>query len=99
MSKSDLRRDFAADARLLGIAAAAAVIGVLSTVAASVLLQLIRLFTHLFFFHSWSTAAVSPAHNALGLWVIPVPTAGALIIGLMARFGSEKIRGDRKSVV
>lgn len=93
MSKSDLRRDFAADARLLGIAAATAVIGVLSTVAASALLQLIQLFTHLFFFHSWSTAAVSPAHNTLGLWVIPVPIAGALIIGLMARFGSEKIRG------
>jgi H+/Cl- antiporter ClcA/CBS domain-containing protein len=93
VSKSDLRRDFAADARLLGISAAAALIGVLSTVAASVLLQLIRLFTHLFFFHSWSTTAASPAHNTLGLWVIPVPIVGALIIGLMARFGSEKIRG------
>jgi H+/Cl- antiporter ClcA/CBS domain-containing protein len=93
VSKSALRRDFASNARLLGIAAAAAVIGVLSTLAASVLLKLIRLFTQLFFFHSWSTATVSPAHNTLGLWVIPVPIAGALIIGLMARFGSEKIRG------
>jgi H+/Cl- antiporter ClcA/CBS domain-containing protein len=93
VTQSDLRRDFAADARLLGIAAAAAVIGALSTIAASALLQLIQLFTHLFFFHSWSRAAISPARNTLGLWVIPVPIAGALIIGLMARFGSEKIRG------
>jgi H+/Cl- antiporter ClcA/predicted transcriptional regulator len=68
-------------------------IGVLSTIAASALLHLIRFFTNIFFFHSWSTAANSPAHNTLGLWVIPVPIVGALIIGFMARFGSEKIRG------
>ena len=93
MQKADTRRDFAADTRLLGITCAAALIGILSTGAAYALLQLIRLFTNVFFFHSWSTAANSPAHNTLGLWVIPVPIAGALIIGLMARFGSEKIRG------
>ena len=93
MQTSDDRRDFAADARLLGIAAAAAFVGILSTVAAYGLLQLIRLFTNIFFYHSWSTAANSPAHNTLGLWVIPVPIVGALIIGCMARFGSEKIRG------
>jgi len=90
---SDARRDFAADARLPRITAAAALVGVLSTVAAYALLQLIRLFTNIFFFHSWSMAANSPAHNTLGLWVIPVPIVGALIIGCMARFGSEKIRG------
>jgi H+/Cl- antiporter ClcA len=89
----DTRRDFSANGRLLGIAAAAALVGVLSTVAAYALLQLIRLFTNVFFYHSWSTAANSPAHNNLGLWVIPVPIVGALIIGFMARFGSEKIRG------
>jgi H+/Cl- antiporter ClcA len=89
----DKRKDFAADARLLTIAAAAACIGGLSTVAAYALLQLIRLFTNIFFFHAWSTAANSPAQNTLGLWVIPVPIVGGLIIGLMARFGSEKIRG------
>lgn len=89
---TDIRKDFAADTRLLGIAAAAACIGVLSTVAAYALLQLIRFFTNISFFH-WSTALNSPAHNILGLWVIPVPIVGGLIIGLMARFGSEKIRG------
>ena len=93
MQTSDARRDFAADARLPRITAAAALVGVLSTVAAYALLQLIRLFTNIFFFHSWSMAANSPAHNTLGLWVIPVPIVGALIIGCMARFGSEKIRG------
>ncbi len=93
MSTSDKRRDFTADLRLLGIAGVAALIGALSTGTAYVLLQLIRLFTNIFFFHTWSIAARSPAENTLGLWVIPVPIVGALIIGLMARFGSEKIRG------
>jgi H+/Cl- antiporter ClcA/CBS domain-containing protein len=93
VDETDTRKDFAADRRLLGISAVAACVGVLSTVAAYSLLQLIRLFTNIFFFHSWSAAPNSPAHNTLGLWVIPVPIVGGLIIGLMARFGSERIRG------
>jgi hypothetical protein len=55
---SDARKDFAADARSLGIAGAAACVGVLSTIAAGALLQRIRLFTNIFFFHSWSTARI-----------------------------------------
>jgi CIC family chloride channel protein len=35
----------------------------------------------------------SPAANHLGAWAIAVPVVGALIIGFMARFGSERIRG------
>ena len=93
MQTSDTRGDFAADSRLVGIAGAAAVIGLLSTGAAYLLLRLIRLFTDLFFFHTWSTAAHSPALNTLGYWVIIVPVIGGLMIGLMARFGSDKIRG------
>jgi len=40
-----------------------------------------------------SDKLVSPATNTLGLAVIAVPAIGGLIIGLMARYGSEKIRG------
>ena len=93
MQTLDTRGDFAADMRLVAIAAVAAVIGLFSTGVAYVLLRLIRLFTSLFFFHSWSTTVHSPADNQLGLWVIPIPILGGLIIGLLARFGSEKIRG------
>ena len=57
------------------------------------LLRLIGLFTNLFFFQRWGTALVSPAGNHLGVFVILVPVVGALIIGLMARYGSERIRG------
>jgi H+/Cl- antiporter ClcA/CBS domain-containing protein len=87
------RSDFSADRRVLRIAIVAALVGALSTVAAWVLLDLIRFFTNVFFFQRLSDAAVSPATNALGAWVILVPVAGGLVIGLMARFGSEKIRG------
>ena len=93
MSHDSTKRDFAANARLPGISALAAVIGGISTCAAFVLLGLIHLFTNLFFFGSFSFADRSPAHNTLGLWVIVVPVTGGLIVGLMARYGSEKIRG------
>jgi H+/Cl- antiporter ClcA/predicted transcriptional regulator len=87
------KRDFSSNARLPGISALAAVIGALSTLAAFVLLSLIHLFTNLFFFGAFSFADHSPAQNTLGAWVILIPVAGGLIVGLMARFGSDKIRG------
>jgi len=87
------RGDFSLDARLLRITAMAIGIGALSTVAARVLLDLIRFFTNLFFFQSFSLAERSPATHTLGAWVIVVPVIGGLIVGLVARYGSEKIRG------
>jgi H+/Cl- antiporter ClcA/predicted transcriptional regulator len=87
------RRDFASARRLPGIVAIAAVVGAASTVAAWLLLHLIRFFTNLFFFQVFSVREISPASNTLGLAVIAIPAIGGLVIGLMARFGSEKIRG------
>ena len=85
--------DFTAGWRLLPMSVAAIGIGALSAVVALVLLKLIGLFTNLFFFGRWDTAMVSPAGNHLGLLVVAIPVVGALIIGLMARYGSERIRG------
>ncbi|WP_175861479.1 chloride channel protein [Burkholderia cepacia] len=87
------KRDFSTNERLPGIALLAAGIGLLGTLAAFVLLSLIHLFTNLFFFQQFSFVDRSPANNTLGAWVIVVPVIGGLIVGLMARFGSEKIRG------
>ncbi|MCK9685019.1 chloride channel protein [Scleromatobacter humisilvae] len=89
----DERRDFAPAERLPRVVALAAVIGGISALAAWLLLHLIRLFTNLFFFQVLSTRNQSPAANTLGLLVIAVPVVGGLAIGLMARHGSEKIRG------
>ncbi|MFX1766912.1 chloride channel protein [Paraburkholderia sp. A1RI-2L] len=85
--------DFATDVRLLRISAIAAVGGALSTVAADFLLHLIRFFTNLFFFQTLSTGNHSPAQNTLGWFVVAAPVIGGLLVGLIARFGSEQIRG------
>ncbi len=93
MYQDDVRSDYASGTRLLRITAIAAVVGVLSTLTAWLLLYLIRFFTNLFFFQTLSAQFHSPAANTLGLWVIAVPVIGGLVIGLIARFGSEQIRG------
>src|ERR1700732_2717813 len=85
--------DFTTTTRILPISALALAIGVLAAFVALALLRLIGLFTNLFYFGRWSTALVSPAGNHLGMFSILVPIGGALIIGAMARYGSERIRG------
>ena len=85
--------DFAPNAPLLRLSLFAIIIGGLSTLGAIVLLGAIRLFTNLFYFGALSLANRSPAENHLGYWAVAVPVAGGLIVGLMARFGSEQIRG------
>src|ERR1700745_2607369 len=85
--------DFTSPPRMLLISGLAIVIGIISAFVALILLRLIGLFTNLFFFQRWSTALVSPADHQLGLAVVAVPVVGALIIGFMARYGSERIRG------
>jgi H+/Cl- antiporter ClcA len=91
--------DFSATPRMVTISVIAIAIGVVSAWVAKGLLLLISLFTNLFFFQRISTAAVSPADNTLGLWILLVPVVGALIIGLMARYGSDRIRGHGIRVV
>src|SRR2546425_5953453 len=85
--------DFSVAPRTIFIALLAVGIGVISAYVALGLLKLIWLFTNLFFFQRWSTALVSPAGNHLGWLVVLVPVAGSILIGLMARYGSERIRG------
>ena len=85
--------DFTTDFRVVPLSLVAIGIGVLSAYVALGLLRLIGLFTNLFFFQRWSTELVSPAGNHLGMFVILVPVTGATIIGFMARYGSERIRG------
>src|SRR5438128_953140 len=69
------------------------IIGVVCAFVALALLRLIGLFTNLFYFGRWDGRLVSPVGNHLGIYSVLVPVAGALIIGVMARYGSERIRG------
>ena len=83
--------DFTTTTRIVPIAALAILIGVFAAYVAAALLKLIGLFTNLFFFQRLDTALVSPAGHHLGPFVILVPVAGALTIGVMARYGSDPL--------
>src|ERR1700685_687007 len=85
--------DFTTTVRVLPISGLALAIGGLAAVVALALLRLIGVFTTFFFFGKWRTALVAPSGNHLGYFSVLVPIGGALIIGFMARYGSERIRG------
>jgi chloride channel protein, CIC family len=85
--------DFTTSIRVIPISLLAILIGVICAYVALALLRLIGIFTNFFYYGRWSSALVSPAGNHLGFYSIFVPIGGALIIGLMARYGSERIRG------
>jgi len=85
--------DFTATPRMILISLVAIFVGCVSTGVAWVLLRLISFFTNLFYYGRISSAMVSPAANQLGWLALFVPIGGALIIGVMARYGSERIRG------
>ncbi|HEY2800081.1 MAG TPA: chloride channel protein [Chthoniobacterales bacterium] len=85
--------DFRTDSRMLVLIALAVPIGVVAALVAKVLLWLIAELTNLVFFQRFSPLLPPLTAHHLGAWVIAAPVVGALVIGLMARFGSEKIRG------
>jgi H+/Cl- antiporter ClcA/predicted transcriptional regulator len=92
-TSESLLGDFRTDRRMLLLVALAIPVGIISALVAKALLWLIAEITNLVFFQHFSPVLGSLQGNHLGAWVILAPVAGALIIGLMARYGSEKIRG------
>ncbi len=90
---TDHLADFRTDKRMLLLSVLAVPIGAFGAVLAKFLLWLIAIITNLSFFLRFSSAPVTPQETHLGYWIIAVPVVGAIIIGLMARYGSEKIRG------
>jgi H+/Cl- antiporter ClcA len=85
--------DFTTDARVLFIAAVAVVVATAGVAVGYVLLKLIYLCTNIAYFGEFSLANLHIENHKLGLWAVLVPVAGSLVVGLMARYGSEKIRG------
>src|SRR5215475_6898646 len=79
--------------RIVLISFLAAGVGLLAGIVAYVLYKLIGLFTNLAFFHEFSTTFRSVGGHHLGWWVILVPVAGGLIVGVMAKYGTSKIKG------
>jgi chloride channel protein, CIC family len=80
-------------ARVVFISVIATLIGLAAGVIAQILMGLIGLITNICFYGRLTTQFLSPAANHLGLFVVGIPIAGGVIVGLMARYGSEGIRG------
>ncbi|MDQ2878892.1 MAG: chloride channel protein, partial [Pseudomonadota bacterium] len=79
--------------RMIMLVAAASLIGTGAAFGAWLLIRLIAVATNLFWFGRLSTAHVEIFDAHIGLAVVAIPVIGGLLIGLMARFGSEKIKG------
>ena len=60
---------------------------------AKLLVPLIAFITNLSFYGKFSLELSSPAGNQLGVFVIFIPIAGSILVGIMARYGSKAIRG------
>ena len=90
---ADALRDYSADSRILYTSALAAGLGAISAVAAWALLEMIAAFTNLFYFHKLSVVDRDPWEAGRHWWLILVPVAGGLLVGLIARFLSPKVRG------
>src|SRR6266699_1888989 len=88
LNNHDELGDFTTTWRLIPISLLATFIGVVCAFVALALLRLIGLFTNLFYYGRWSSEMVSPTGNHLGVYSIFIPVVGALVIGVMARFGS-----------
>ena len=78
---------------MMMLAAAALIVGTGGALGAWLLLRAIAVATNLFWFGRLSAAPAAITDNTLGIGVIAVPVIGSLIVGVMARYGSEKIRG------
>ena len=82
------------DRRTIVVAGLAVLIGIAGGLVAQALVALISLATNISFYGRLSTAFVSPAAAHRGpVALLIIPVVGALIVGLMARFGSSSIRG------
>lgn len=89
------RQSSLVDRRVLRICVLAILLGFAAAFVAMLLMNLISIITNLAFYGRLSLAPVGPAAAVarLGWWVIPIPVIGALVIGVMARYGSKAIRG------
>lgn len=85
--------DFTVTPRTILIALIAVVVGIMSALIALILLRLIGLITHLAFYQRWDFSLVSPGSTVPAILILFVPIVGSFLVGLLARYGSERIRG------
>ena len=71
----------------------AALVGFVSGLVAQALLELIYLFTNIFYFGKFSFAITNPANHHLGAWAILIPPIGGLLVGVMIYFWEPTLKG------
>jgi CIC family chloride channel protein len=94
-SQSNKKGQFgvALEPEVIRICAYALGVGFVAGLVAQGLLELIHLFTNLFFYGKVSFAETNPANNHLGLWVILIPPIGGLLVGIMIYFWEPTLKG------
>src|SRR5207253_4598693 len=89
----DARLAEPAQFRMVLVSFLAAAIGLIAGCIAFLLYRLIGLLTNIFFYGHFAADFASARHQHLGPWVIPIPVIGGVIVGIMAKYGSSKIKG------
>lgn len=85
--------DYTLDARVLYLSALAALLGLVASIAAWALLELINLATNIFYYQRISFVEAEPYTHPLRWWSVFIPVVGGLIVGIIARYGSPRVRG------
>jgi H+/Cl- antiporter ClcA/CBS domain-containing protein len=95
MSRTGWFKEFgkALEPTVVRISALALVVGFIGGLMAQGLLELIYLFTNIFFYGKWSFAITSPVHHHLGAWVIFIPPIGGLLVGIMIYVWEPTLKG------
>lgn len=83
----------ALEPEIVRICGYALLVGLVAGFVAEGLLELIQLFTNIFFYGRFSFAYTNPAHHHLGLWVILIPPIGGLLVGVMIHFWEPTLKG------
>lgn len=91
--RSEIPLQNTANFRLLLVSGLSAVIGIGAGVIAFILYNLIGLFTNIAFFQRFSFSFASPRFTDLGPLMIVVPVIGGILVGIMAKYGTPKIKG------
>jgi len=85
--------DFTMPRSVLKLIPLSVLIGIFGAFIALILLDLIALITNFLYYQRFDLTLTSPRNNTLGWLAVLIPMGGGLIVGLMARYGSERIRG------
>ncbi|HZQ43421.1 MAG TPA: chloride channel protein [Acidobacteriaceae bacterium] len=83
----------ALEPEIVRICGYALLVGLVAGFVAEGLLELIQLFTNIFFYGRFSFAYTNPAHNHLGWWVILIPPIGGLLVGIMIHYWEPTLKG------